>query len=682
MASQKFTKVTLFFNCKLLYGGENKIFASKSEMVSKLTQISDGKKEINFINGRTVPFSKEFSMPFKWEEFPTYRDNPFNYPNYAVFTDGTVNRTFGYFVTSSNTKNLPSDTVELFFKYDSFINNSDVIKNLKNKPVERYTMDGWIKSGTSVAYNNFTSDEFKPDTKISSIYAANYLKNILYKKDNATPPVSKIYVQFFVVYLKYYLDETAEIKFTVDSTLLPTFSSIYPLKVVYFPFCVFDSNGRIYSDYDFLIPVKNVGEREYQAMYNGGERVKYLFLYGKSNPIVNEFFPSEGLKYLDSKSVKKVLTVEPFDISYFSDNDGGKNLLVPIDTGIYSISSINNKPYKYAGFFYDDSKNTVLLQELSQSSNYRMSKTYIQNVEKTGTEIEKILMSLGIMNIYPFKYSIFKFQNTSIPLVPRPSMTQSEDVSISRVYGKENNISYLLKLTQNDFFDIPIEISAEETEPLPVSQNAKELFLQANSNQIQNGILYARQEQITKNIQNIGNGVFGGINAVSGAVLGNPFGVTSGVQGIFNSTIGIINEEMKINKLIDSNKSKLLDLENTNSKVSLNTTNSISRLVKEYLPRYETRVCADDYIEETIAYFYNKYGIKYGGYLENPFSQNHVNFDFIKFNDFDIAELNIQPNDERDEVYKILIDGVRIWHNTINFGEENKYNKPVSFNSL
>lgn len=681
MASQKFTKVTLFFNCKLLYGGENKIFASKSEMVSKLTKISDGKKEINFINGRTVPFSKEFSMPFKWEEFPTYRDNPFNYPNYAVFTDGTINRTFGYFVTSSNTKNLPSDTVELFFKYDSFINNSDVIKNLKNKPIERYTMDGWIKSGTSVAYNNFTSDEFKPNTKISSIYAVNNLKNIWYKKDDASTPISKMYVQFFVAYLKYYVDETAEIKFDSRDIVSPTFSSIYPIKVVYFPFCVFDSNGRIYSDYEFLIPVKRVGSN-YQPIYNGDEKVKYLFLYGKGNALTNIYFPSNGLKYLDSKCVKKVLTVEPFDISYFSDNDEGKNLLVPIDSNIYTITSINNEPYKYTGFFYDDSKNNTLYQEITTTAKYVMSKTYIQSVEQSGTEIEKILMSLGVMHVYPFSYSIFKFQNTKIPLTPRPSMTESKDINLARIYGKENIINYLLRLTKNDVSDMAIEISAEDTEPLPISQNAKELFLQANSNQIQNGILYARQEQITKNIENIGSGVFSGINAVSGAVVGNPFAVTSGIQNIFNSTMGIINEEIKINKLIDNNKAKLSDLENTNSKVSLNTTNSISRLVKEYLPRFENRICADEYIKETIAYFYNKYGIKYAGYLENPFSPNHINFDFIKFSDFDIAELNIQPNDERDEVYKMLIDGVRIWHNIINFGEENKYNKPVSFNTL
>lgn len=670
MASQKFTKVTLFFNCKLLYGGENKIFASKSEMVSKLTQISDGKKEINFINGRTVPFSKEFSMHFKWEEFPTYRDNPFNYPNYAVFTDGTVKRTFGYFVTSSNTKNLPSDTVELFFKYDSFINNSDVIKNLKNKPIERYTMDGYIKGDGYLLYNDFSTTEFMPNVvpTSSDIPSSADFDTIKYLRQSVGS-IMKIdrVPNVYVIFIKYILDETATISLE-DDRMFNYFPDSFPLKVLYIPYCAVTDEG-VLAPYLSVSPIKKFAGNSYYSSL--GTPVNFI----RNQLTLPPFQYSPQLEYLDSKAVYKCFTCEPCS-QHFYVNPDSPSVLFMICDNFVSVKSINNVSVT-SGFCFFNYR--------SQDIDYSLKNYYKFDIDmwhnlRYMDNINKIKATIGALNVFPFKYYSLKCQSNEVKLVPlyqQNNFIGSESHILKSLGNKNNLFNFLYKSKQNTY---PYFFTFSTTSPIPISKSAIETYLQSNNNQIQNGIKYA---EINKALNQTSEGISIAAGAGSGFVnmlFGYYSGAINSVEKAGKSAINILKEEENLKYLISSNAAKLNDLKNVNSAVTLGDIDSVNRLVQENVPlilKYEPAV---DFEVNSIALYFNKYGIKYNAMLSDVFSENHENFDYFKFSTFDEQEIDIQPNDERNEVYNMLIDGVRIWYNLSMFGEENAFNLPLSFN--
>lgn len=680
MASQKFTKVTLFFNCKLLYGGENKIFASKSEMVSKLTQISDGKKEINFINGRTVPFSKEFSMPFKWEEFPTYRDNPFNYPNYAVFTDGTVNRTFGYFVTSSNTKNLPSDTVELFFKYDSFINNSDVIKNLKNKPIERYTMDGFISSTYGLEYTDFIDNEFEPSVQVHDFRPPfdSQFSDLIYINYDGTKYGVQLYKDYNIVFIKYILDETANIEFNFSIT--PSFEDLFPLKVVYIPFCLIDNEGKIIYDdtlYVHTISLTDEEKKEFFASDTDYFMLSKWILNGSNNQIYRD-----ALKYLDSKAVSKTLTCECSTLNCYRISSARTRLFF-ITSNVNRVIKINDVEVPNFGFFCDkDGKESFHILD----NQYKLRRNEIKAIINGGDSVDNISKTIGCLHIYPFNYKSLLLQGKETKLIPDYNQTTIQVPDNARQYrlisrGQCNNtFRYYYYRNSSNMQLKPLELILDDSSSLPISKNSLELFLQQNSNQIQNGIKYAQLQRNLNDAKNLANGFVGATGVIASIASMNIGGaITSAGKTLSDTYFGVENEKLKISQLLDSNKAKQKDLENTNGNVNLGSPNILTRIGQENLPLVLNYNAFIKYEVDLITLFFNKYGVFYNGIIKNVFSQNHENFDYFKFSEFDKQEIDIQPNDERNEVYNQLISGVRIWYNFEKMGSENILNIPLSF---
>ena len=679
MASQKFTKVTLFFNCKLLYGGENKIFASKSEMVSKLTQISDGKKEINFINGRTVPFSKEFSMHFKWEEFSTYRNNPFNYPNYAVFTDGTINRTFGYFVTSSNTKNLPSDTVELFFKYDSFINNSDVIKNLKNKPIERITLDGFVSNARGIEYTYFVDNEFEPSVQINKFnppYDSQYAEDI-YIKFNGAKYKQSIYNNCNIVFIKYILDETANIEFRYMSDT--SFVDLFPLKVVYIPFCLIDNEGKIILDDTLYVhPITLMDEEKtFATLDNQFFKLANFYLFGLNNQ-----YYRDAIKYLDSKAVSKTLTCECSTLNCYRIASERTRLFF-ISANVNDITKINDIDLPNFGFFCNkDGKQSFY----DLDNQYKLTYGEIMKIREGDDSVDNIAKTIGCLHIYPFNYKTLLLQGNETKLIPDYNETKAQIPDNARQCrlisrGQCNNtFRYYYYRNSSNVNLKPKELILDESSSLPISKNSLELFLQQNSNQIQNGIKYAQLQKNLNDNRISANAVVGATGIIANLASGNIAGaITSTGKTATETYFGYENEKLKISKLIDSNKAKQKDLENTNGDVNLGSPNILTRVGKENLPLVLNYYAFIKYEVDLITLFFNKYGVFYNGIIENVFSQNRQNFDFFKFSEFDEQEISIQPNDERHEVYNQLISGVRIWYNLDKMGSENILNTPISF---
>ena len=670
MASQKFTKVTLFFNCKLLYGGENKIFASKSELVSKLTQISDGTKEISFINGRTVPFSKEFSMHFKWEEFPTYRNNPFNYPNYAVFTDGTINRTFGYFVTSSNTKNLPSDTVELFFKYDSFINNSDVIKNLKNKKLDRLTVDGFIKKPAYILYNDYSDTTFIPTVykyegsllNSSDYFSIKYLPSI-----SNVPQTLQRASRIIPVFLKYILDETALIE--TQNNLDITFPDLSPLKVLYIPFCFIDLYGNVVLDYNIKFIRKNTVTNNYIDLTDSIKPL-YNIIYSGMNDKV------ELLKYLDSKAVFKCLTCECTDLfCYVEQKENSDTLLVITENYIKidKVNSINANYFCFMNYRFNDIKYNI-------PNSYSLSSYDISIIDSMDDDIEKIKKSIGALNIYPYNYYSINIQGVDTKLVPvynEENDINSDSHFITSSGNKNNTYIFFYRAIDGEY---PYKLSFKSPSQLPISKNALEMYLQTSSNQILNNISYASKMSDLNSLSHGAKLATSAVGALAGIIELDASAVSQSIDSGIQAGINLKKEEVNLNRIIDENKAKQEDLKNTNSNVSIGDLNSVNKIIIENVPMLFNYKYAYSNEINGIALFFNKYGINYNNILQNVFTQYHENFDFYKLSEFDEQEIDIQPNDERKDVYNILIDGVRIWHNIEKFGTENKYNKPLSFN--
>lgn len=679
MASQKFVKVTLFFNCKLLYGGENKIFASKREMVSKLTKISDGAKQINFINGRTVPFSKEFSMYFKWEEFSTYRNNPFNYPNYAVFTDGTINRTFGYFVTSSNTKNLPSDTVELFFKYDSFINNSDVIKNLKNKPIERITLDGFVSNSSGIEYTYFVDNEFEPSVQVNKFnppYDSQYAEDI-YIKFNGAKYKQSIYNNCNIVFIKYILDETANIEFRYTSDT--SFVDLFPLKVVYIPFCLIDNEGKIILDDTLYVhPITLMDEEKtFATLDNQFFKLANFYLFGLNNQ-----YYRDAIKYLDSKAVSKTLTCECSTLNCYRIASERTRLFF-ISANVNDITKINNNDIPNFGFFCNKDGRQSFYDLDNQ---YKLTYDEILKIREGDDSVDNISKTIGCLHIYPFNYKSLLLQGNETKLIPDYNETNAQipdNAKQCRLISRgqcNNTFRYYYYRNSSNYNLKPKELILGDSSSLPISKNSLELFLQQNSNQIQNGIKYAQLQKNLNEDRTLAN-AWVGITGVIGNLASNNIAgaITSAGRTATDTYYGVENEKLKLSQVIDSNKAKQKDLENTNGDVNIGSPNILTRVGKENLPLVLNYYAFIKYEVDLITLFFNKYGVFYNGIIENVFSQNHQNFDFFKFSEFDEQEISIQPNDERHEVYNQLISGVRIWYNLDKMGSENILNTPISF---
>lgn len=672
MASQKFVKVTLFFNCKLLYGGENKIFASKSEMVSKLTQISDGAKQINFINGRTVPFSKEFSMHFKWEEFATYRNNPFNYPNYAVFTDGTINRTFGYFVTSSNTKNLPSDTVELFFKYDSFINNSDVIKNLKNKPIERITLDGFKcinDISKYLIYNDTSSNDFSPNVlpyRTTSVFVDNYPDEIniidvsFVKKEELS----------YCVFIKYVLDSTAEIDYQLPSAY--QFPDELPLKTIYLPYCIMDVYGRVNRDAMYLNSIV-----KYNADYKKGDYTFNFMIRYLDVPLDENNSVYKMISYLDSKAISKTFTMEPINQCLFIGSDGYNYYCeIPYYNPVLRINSMNAKANDLYFAFFSHRKYDL---ELQLNNYYSInSEEFNNNIHLYDDDIPKIIFSIGALHVFPYNYYSLRTQDSDNNLIPLRNEGRIDDNGhmLTLLGSRSNALTFYYRASAN----YPKFIAQKQGSNLPITKNAADMYLMTNSNQIQNSIKYAQYKKELNDNQITANAVVGATGLIGSLVSLNIGGaITSAGKTITNTYFGYENEKLKLAQIIDSNKAKINDLKNTNGSVSVGEAYPSSRIIEENLPMLINYMVPNEYELELIALFYNKYGITYNTIMKECFEKNHENFDYYKFSEFDEQEIDIQPNDERKEVYNILISGVRIWYNLEKIGSENSYNQPLSF---
>lgn len=670
MASQKFTKVTLFFNCKLLYGGENKIFAYKHEMITKLSQISDARKEINFINGRTVPFSKEFSMHFKWEEFPTYRDKPFNYPNYAVFTDGTVSRTFGYFVTSSNTKNLPSDTVELFFKYDSFINNSNVIKKLKNKPIERITLDGFrvINDNSKyLIYNDTQSNDFKPNTlpsDIKSPYYFNYPEDAVITLGASSQFAKK--QDCFCVFIKYLLDSTSVIETANNDNI--SFPDEYPLKTVYLPYCIISKFGQIDTSFKYLYKINKTSENQFTADY------MYRFLIDSlRGPISDSSTIFKIIQYLDSKAIYKTFTFEPINQVFYSIT--GENRLYTEIENLNNITKIDDTIIGEDAFFCYR-KNDISIQLPNYYSiNFE---EFNNKIFLSDSDISKIIFSIGALHIYPFNYYKIKTQNYETNLTPLRNEGRIDDSGhiIMSLGLRDNMFNFTYKVSGN----YPKFIRQKQGSQLPISKSAVDMYLMSSSNQIQNEIKYTQMHKKLNDDRITANTIVGATGVIGSlASLDIAGAITSAGKTATDAYFGYENEKLKLSRTIDTNKAKIEDLQNTNGDVSVGDNGSFNRVLEENMPLIINYGIYNYYELELLAIFINKYGIDYNTIMKECFEKNHENFDYYKFLEFDEQELDIQPNDERKEVYNILTSGVRIWHNLEKMGSENSYNQPISF---